>query len=596
MAEKTIQKFLGQVSDRGGEITKKVNQFDRLINCYSDLHRLRVRGGTIKQNGVTNAPAGITYGMYEYTMFATNVGLGFQYMKAVGSTLWVYGNQSTYGFAWRAHGQGGVPTVLGSGPTLFADMNGENAFDTSINVSGTLGAASTRTNIVLGSGSHAINALVGAIITIDYGSGKKERKVILGNTATTVSISEDDPLNSAPASGTSYTIKPSGHNVYLASNGVYAKVNPKKVADTTLEETITDGYTRLDNEGAYSYPAQGIVAFGGRMYTWNNDTLRWSDLNNADNFSMNATMKFPGGIFMVKPFSDNVLIVYERRKITAIIGTDPLTQDYQIISENEGLLTSQVVSNYTSIGRTMQIYVNNNHQVKAITPEIIRDQTRETKALTLSQNYVQDKMRGGTFSINCAAVSPDGMYHIARSDGTALVLDLKASELLNFEEWLWHEEVRPPTNTPNVFGYLNGYLVGGSYSNGQLYQFYLDSVYTDDGSPIDVTIERRGLQFEQFGDLVKWYSMNIAQGPSGGASTVNVYTKAGNTPTGNIDNLLGTYIANAGSKFRRFRIKNNPSLGEGSGTHIDYKITISSSVQVAPIESIQFTYFPGIIR
>jgi len=585
MSEQTIQKFYGQVSDRAGEISKKPKQFDSLINVSSDLSRLQKRKGTAKYQSVTHATGSKVYGLYEVTGI---IDTDFTMAKQSSGVMYFY--SSLLG-GWRNHTENvSFPTSR----SYFVEMNGENTYDATINISDTATGASTTTSVTLTTNtSQVVNALVGAILTVDYGSGRVEKKVVLANTASVLTLSADDPLDAAPPNTTTITIKSAGNNMYVAGGGQYAKFNPGRCIATISTTTMTDGYDRLDNVGVNSYASTGIEEFGGRVLSWSGNRVRYSDLNNGDNFSKNAYMDIPGSVFLCKRYTDDICIIYERTRTYALVGTDPATWKLKLIMENEGTNRPEMVNNYTSIGNTMQIFMNNNNQIKAITPEVLNARDREVKSLTLSKNYVQESLSASANYL-CAGITLDGIYVIARSDDTYLCLNMEASERTDFKEWIWHSEARPAAQLPYVLTLLNGFLNGGADDNGQVYTFY--SGNDDDGTAIAMTITRRGLQFEQFGDDTKWYSMNLATGPSGTTTTVTVNTEVNNTPTGAINNLLGTYDPSTGNKFRRFRIKNNPSLAEGTGKHIDYTITESSSVAVAPIEMIQFTYFAGIIR
>ncbi len=586
MGEKTLKNFLGMVLDKSGEVTRASNQFDLLLNVYTDLIRLNKRNGATKHQSVSHSTGSKVYGMYEIGAYIATQ--SFFTLKQSDTVLYAYDTAGT----WRNLTTHSFPLSR----LYFAELKGENTYDTSINITDTVAAGSTETAVKLTTNtSLTVNILEGAICKIDYGSGKVERKRIIGNSADTLYFNSADPLNSVPPTSQALTIRPSDTNVYVAGGGEYAKLNPTKCVATISGSTITGGYDRLDNEGAYSYKANGVCLFAKRALIWYGSRVRFSDLNNGDTFGKNSYIDFPGEVYLCKQFTDDICIIYTASQTFALIGTSPSSWNLQLISQNSGTKRPECVSNYVSTGSTIQIYIDQRSQVRAITQETIyQAKNREAKTLTLSKNYVQDSLDANA-NFSCAAVSPDGFYVIARTDNTYLVLNMEASERMDFKEWIWHKETRPAAQLPYCMEVINGFLTAGAAASGQMYAMYATGVYADDGTAIDYEINKRAFQVSQYGDTMKWYRLNITQGPSGGSTTVTVSSKAGNTPTGSISDLLGTYDPSTGKKFRTLRIKNNPSLLEGHGRHFDFKITESGSVQVAPIELIQLTYYENVI-
>lgn len=587
MGEKTIKNPLGMVLDKPGEITRAPNQFDLLLNVFTDLTRLNKRLGSTKHQSVSHSTGSKVYGLYEIGAYIATQ--SFFTLKQSDTVLYAFDTSGT----WRNLTTHSFPLSR----MYFSELKGENAYDTSINISDTAATGSTTTAVKLTTNtSLSLNVLEGAMLKIDYGSGKVERKRIIGNSADTLYINSTDPLNADPPNGQSLTIKPSDTNVYVAGGGEYAKLNPAKCVSMISGSTITGGYDRLDNEGAYSYKANGVCRFANRNLIWYGSRVRYSDLNNGDMFGKNAYLDFPGEVYLCKQFTDDICMIYTANQTFALIGTSPSSWSLEIIAQNSGTKRPECVSNYVSTGTTMQIYLNQRSQVRAITQETVyQAKTREVKTLTLSKNYVQDSLDSNA-NFSCAGISPDGFYVLARTDNTYLVLNLEASERTDFKEWIWHKETRPAAQLPYCLEVISGFLTAGAAASGQLYAMYATGVYADDGTAIDYEINKRAFQVSQYGDTMKWYSINITQGPSGGSTTMTVNSKAGNTPSGSISDLVGTYDPSSGKKFRALRIKNNPSLLEGHGAHFDFKITESGSVQVAPIELIQITYFEGIIK
>lgn len=586
MGEKTINTFFGQVSDRAGQIQKRIGHFDRLLNVYSDVTRLKKRPGTQKFQEVSHSTGSKTYGLTKIKALSESQ---FSYVKVVSGTIYVYDSGSQ---SWRNHTE---DTSRPNSRTYFAEMRGEDLYAGAIDIDDTADSGSTTTEIKLTTNTSLVtNILARTIVSVDYGSGKIERKVVIGNTADTLLLSSTDPLNSAPPATTTVHIGDSGLNLYAAGGGEYWKVNPDQCIATISGATMTDGFDRLDNEGAYSYPANGLCEFNNRILTWYGNRFRWSDLSNGDNFGKDAYGEVDGTIWLIKRFNDNIAIIYTTGAIYALIGTTPSNWSLRIITDKEGTNRPEMVDNYTSQAFTMQLYMNGRGQIKGITQESFTVRDREAKTMSLSRNYVQESLAASANYL-CAGVSPDGMYLISRSDNTYLALNLEASERLGFKEWVWHEESRPSAITPFCMESMDGFLVGGANASGQLYTFHVPEEVDDDGTAISMEIVKRAINVEQYGDLTKWYGLNIAQGPSGGSTTMSVYAKAGNDYNDAIDSLVQSYDPSAGKKFRRGAIKNNPSANEGTGDHLDFKISESSSVAVADIEAIQMTYFASII-
>ena len=583
--------FLGMAPDQAG-IEPPSNQFNRMENLYTDLRVIKKRLGVTKYGGITHATGSRVYGIYEPLGAASTPEFGI--VKHTDDDLYFL-NSSTWtqltGFA------------IQTSNSYFGEINMLQT-GASADVTDTAAASSSVTVINLTTGGLTPNAHVGKIVQVRHATGtpyRYEHKIIVGNTANTITVSSTEPLNEIPATGVGVRIYPTKVEMIVgvadtSTTGFYLKVSaPVAVAGIAGSSTAT-GMTRLDETvNTYGFGFRGIEIHQNRVFGWNNNRLRWSDLGNGEQFSKNNYLDFTTDIRRVKSFTDDIIIVYERSRVTAIRLSDPNPANWEtkVLSPNEGCNFPNCVANYFSSNYGLQFFVSTGNEIKAIPSDIFTDRTREAKIFSVSKNYIATDL---STAFSCMEVNKDGHLIIAMTNSIWWRLNVEASERTKFAYWIWSKDTRstsPMDLSSHVMVMCNGALVSGQRNTGQIDVLDAVGVYTDNGSAISTVLDKRSLQDSLFGDLCHFYTINIAHGVSGGSSLVYVYVVPDNTPAGSMGSSIASYNPSTGDKHREIRIPVSPSANKDRGKRLDFRFTEDGSVQMADIERIEISFYPG---
>lgn len=585
--------FLGMAPDQGG-IESAPNQFARLENCYTDLRVIKKRNGNVKWQSVTHATGSRTYGIYDPIGFPSVADFGT--IKNSDGDLYFFGPGSAWikmtGFA------------LQSADTFFGEIMMLQS-GASADVTDTATGASTTTIITLTTGGLTPNAHVGKIVQVRHATGtpyRYEHKIIIGNTANTITVSSTEPLNEAPANTVGVRIYPARVETVVgvpdtSTTGYYLKLAGDLAVAGVAGSSTSAGMTRLDNSvNTYGYGFRGIEIHQNRVFGWNNNRLRWSDLGNGEQFSKNNFLDFTTNIRRVKSFTDDIIIVYERTKITAIRLSDPNPANWElkVIAPMEGCNFPKCVANYFSANYGLQFFVSLSGEVKAIPADIFTDRAREAKIFSVSKNYINTDL-GNTFS--CMEVNKEGHLIVALTNSVWWRLNVEASERTGFKHWIWSKDTRPTSPTDwssNVLAISSGGLMlSGRRGSGQVDVLDVAGQYSDDGTSISIVIDKRSLQDSLFGDLCHFYTINLAHGVYGGSTTVFVYVVPDNTPSGSMGSSIASYNPSTGDKHREIRIPASPTTYKDRGKRLDFRFTEDGSVQFPDIERIEITFYPG---
>lgn len=585
--------FLGMAPDQLG-IEAAQNQFTRMENCYTDLRVIKKRFGCGKWQGVTHATGGATYGLFE-PVGSPSVG-EFGTIKHTDDDLYFF---NVFSSTWIQM----TGMNVGFADSYFGEINMIKS-GASADVSDTTASGSTTTVINLTTGGLTPNAHVGKIVEIQHATGtpyRYERKIIIGNTANTITVSSNEPLNEAPASSKTVKIYPVRVEVVTAmadssTTGMYIKLAAAVAVAGISGSSTATGMTRLDETiNTYGYGFRGIEVHQNRVFGWNNNRLRWSDLGNGEQFSKNAFLDFTTDIRAVKSFTDNIIIVYERTRVSAILTDDanPANWQLRVISPLEGCNYPRCVANYYSANYALQFFVSTGLEIKAIPSDIFTDRNREAKVFSVSKNYINSEL---TSAFSCMEVTKNGHLIVAMTNSIWWRLNVEASERTKFAHWIWSKDTRsssPTDRSSRVLVRSGSYFLSGRTQSGQIDGLDVDGVYSDDGTSYSLVLDKRSLQDSLFGDLCHFYTFNIAQGPSGGSTTVSLYVVPDNTPAGSMGSAIASYNPSTGDKHRELRIPVSPSSNKDRGKRLDFRITEDGSVQFADIERIEITFYPG---
>ena len=586
-----MDNFLGMAPDQAG-IEPPVNQFNRMENLYTDLRVIKKRLGVVKYGEITHATGSRVYGIYEPLGSAATPEFGI--VKHTDDDLYFL-NSSTWtqltGFTLQsADSFFGEITMLQSGA--------------SADVTDTVAASSSVTVINLTTGGLTPNAHVGKIVQVRHATGtpyRYEHKIIVGNTASTITVSSTEPLNETPAAGIGVRIYPTKVELIAAcadtsTTGFYLKVSASVAVAGIAGSSTATGMTRLDNTvNTYGFGFRGIEIHQNRVFGWLNNRLRWSDLGNGEQFSKNNYLDFTTDIRRVKSFTDDIIIVYERSRVTAIRLSDPNPANWEtkVLSPNEGCNFPKCVANYFSSNYGLQFFVSSGNEIKAIPSDIFTDRVREAKIFSVSKNYIASEL---TSAFSCMEVNKDGHLIIAMTNSVWWRLNVEASERTKFAHWIWSKDTRstsPLDLSSNVMVMCNGALISGQRGTGQIDTLDAIGVYADNGTAISTVLDKRSLQDSLFGDLCHFYTINIAHGVSGGSSLVYVYVVPDNTPAGSMGSSIASYNPSLNDKHREIRIPVSPSSNKDRGKRLDFRLTEDGSVQMADIERIEITFYPG---
>lgn len=586
---KSLVPFLGMMSDKSGSINRKPGHFDLLENCYADIDEIKKRKGYAKYID-THADGSTVYGMHYQQ---SSYGNQFRNVKMITGTNNLRFYNAT-GSAWITQNQHTYPTT----DTSFVEMDGFDEWNGAYNITESVKTGSTATDVKLnsGTGPWATNFLVGTIARFTRSASNVEYKEIIGNyhdgTDDHILFSADDPLNGIPASGIAIKIRQKGNMLYIAGGSEYSVISSQEAIAGISSTVSSSGYKALHGTAYAHNGFTGIATHANRVVGWKGRRLSLSDPGNGHNFGSNTYFDFQSDVRIAKSFSDNILIIYETNRIWALIGVSPISWELRLITDEFGTNYIKTVANYSSVAFTMQVFVSSDGNVKAITSDTFKQISREAKIQSLTENYIRDEFTE-TFNFICAGVDEDGKYTVFKTDSTFYTLNIAASERIGFKQWIWS---KGSTNFyPNIAVKIAGYLRLGNNSNGQMYTW--NSGYSDDSTAIAVTIRRRGLNFDRLGDKTKFKRLDITQGSKDSSTTITVKCEANNSGSSStIDYTLGTHDPSTGDKLRSYKIPNNPSLREGTGQMIDYQITESSSVKIAPIEDIAFRFKASVIK
>ena len=550
----TLDKVYGMSQDRAG-VELDDREFTDIVNWRNNnLEGFYERPGSVKVFNET------------HTGSATGVNGLHTFIDDSGTETYIKLDDS--GNVYKTTG-GSWTQITASAPT-FADantfivtMNTKNTGGSS-DVSGTTTSADT-TSVTDTAQSQTVNARVGSVLTVN-----NEIKLVTGNTGTQFFIAER--FDETPSSD-SFTIVARAQEFFIANGTQFYK------CDGTT-------FTRLDTS-TFAYAFTGIEAHQNRLFGWSGSRLHWSDVGVGEHFSRNAWRDFTTPIQRVKSIG-NVLIIYEKKRVTAMFGDNPDNFFFQPILDGVGTSSPKSVANYHGL---YQFFIDDNLGVVVLSTQSLRPSGEADEPFSVSRDYINNLILTQTSAnlhASCAEVDEDHL-HICIDDDW-YVLNIKASSKMGFKKWIWTRDSRPSNNDANVLGHFGTKFVSGPQDTGQVYE--IENGSDDAGTAISSTIEKQDWNPGNTPSRKKFYALRVVQPIAAASSTMNFFADPDGSTYGS---SLSTIDLNAASTSEhRYLFTGNPSDVKDTGRKISFKLTNTDSNQPTEIEQIELLFIPGL--
>lgn len=557
----TFNRFYGAHSDKAGvELSRQ--EYSQLLNVRSkELRVLKVRNGGAKLFATTENAGSKVYGLHTYVDDSATE----TYFKLSNGTL-----KKTTSGSWSSVG---AKTDFASADTWFATLSTKDT-GSSDSTSGTCDAANTATSLKKTGAGWTINAYVGQVVTVN-----NEVKRIVGNDADTLYVAER--FDSVPASA-SFTVNPRSQEVFFA-NGT----NFYKTDGTTL--------TQLDNS-VFAYAFVGVEAHSGRLWGWKGTRLHWSDLGVGQHFSRNSWRDFQTPIMRVKSFG-SVLVIYERRRVTAMFGDNPDNFFFVEVLNGIGTDAPKSVASYGDY----QFFHSTELGICVVSVQAIAKKDGN-EPLSISKGIFHDDLfsQSDANRANAAAETHDGLYHLCVDDDW-YVLDIEGSfsaprDQAGRVNWIFTKDDRPDAMDANVMGHFGNRLVVGSQDSGQVYEIEKAATYTDDGTNISWVIEKQDILPGEFAQWNKWTQLQVSQEPSTAACSINYYFTPGGDSYGSIVETVDLFAATTSIHKVRVTAAVVSDVPKNMGRLFSFKVTGSTDCDVPEFAQFNLLYRPGILR
>jgi len=552
----TLDKFYGMVQDRSGvEVDNK--EFYDLTNVRNNnLEGIYERTGAVKVFTQT------------HTASSTGVLAVHTYVDDVGAKTYikVTDNGKTYkstGGAWSE--------ITASAPTF----TNANTFVVTMSTKDTGAANSTSgtttdsdsTSITDTGETETINTHVGRCLTVN-----NEVKLVTGNVADQFYIAEKFDEN---PSADAYTINPRAQEFFVANGTDFYKCD-----GTTFTNLSTS---------TFAYAFDIIEAHQSRLFGSKGTRLHWSDLGIGEHFSRNAWRDFQTPIQAVKSIGD-VLIVYERDRVTAMFGDNPDNFFFQEILGSIGTTSPKSVANYHGL---YQFFLNESLGVVVLSTKSLAPEGQPDEPFSVSRDYLSDDITGQSAANIQASVGEvdKDHYHLC-IDNDWYVLNVKASGKTGFKKWIWSKDDRPDAMDAQVLGHFDQKFVSGPQDDGQVYE--LETGTSDDGTSISTTIEKRNWNPNNISAVKKFWALRAVQPVAGAAAVMNFFADADGVTYGS---AITTIDLNAvTSDENKYTFTGNASDNKNTGRKISFKLTKTSANPMTEIEQLELLYVPGIVN
>jgi len=550
----TLDKFYGMVQDRSGvEVDDK--EFYDLTNVRNNnLEGLCERKGAVKVFSQTHT--GSATGTLAVHTFVDDSGTK-TYIK-IDDTGKTY--KST-GSSWSEI-TASAPTFTNAN-TFVVTMSTKDTGSAN-STSGTTTSA-TPTGITDTGETETLNEHVGRCLTVN-----NEIKLVTGNTAAEVFIAEK--FDEEP-SADSYTINPRAQEFFVANGTDFYKCD-----GTTFTNLSTSNF---------AYPFEIIEAHQGRLFGCVGTRLHWSDLGIGEHFSRNAWRDFQTPIQAVKSIG-NVLVVYERDRVTTVFGDNPDNFFFQEVLGSIGTTSPKSVANYHGL---YQFFLNESLGVVVLSTKSLAPEGQPDEPFSISRDYISDDITGQSAANlqACVGEVDEDHYHLC-IDNDWYVLNVKASGKTGFKKWIWTKDDRPDAMDAQVLGHFDQKFVSGPQDDGQVYE--IETGTDDDGTAISTTIEKRNWNPGNAPSVKKYWALRAIQPVAGASAVMNFFAIPDSTTYGSAITTID--LNTASSDEHKYRFTGNPSAVKNSGRKISFKLTKTSANPMTEIEQLELLFIPGI--
>lgn len=552
----TIDQFFGMVRDRDGiEMAKQ--EFYSIINAYNNkLEGLVTRLGVQKYAAQTDATGSKVYGM-------------FTFRNDAGTELYIKVNSA--GNVFKNTGSGAWSQITASAPTFtaadtwFAQLNTLKT-GASADISGTLESADS-TTITDNDAAYTINAYTGHILSVANG----EKKLIAANNATKIFCKER--FDETPTGA--FNVYPRQIEFFMANGTDFYK------CDGTT-------FTRLDNS-TFAYSFTGITSHGQRIFGWKGTRLHFSDAGVGEQFSRNSWQDFQSTIQCAQPLQTK-LVIYERKRVTVMTGDSPDNYTFTEVLSEIGTCAPKSVASYAH----MQFFLSDDLGICVVSNEKLAAFGQKLEPISISDNFLNTDILNHTAAQLAAAVGTvhQGKYYLfINTDCYVLhvIESLMAPRDSNQNiQWVYTKYSYPSGILPNVLGNYGTAIVSGSNTSGQVYQLECPGVYTDDGTAITRTIEKRDWSVDGGKADKVFHSLKISEPLTAGSVTENLYFDADGNTYGSAD---GTYDLSTEASFEHdVKIPSSLTDPKDRGKRISFKIESVTSIASSSIEEIVLLY------
>lgn len=547
----TLDKFYGMVRDRTGPEMHNAEFYDLTNMRNNNLEGLKPRPGSTKVFSETETSGSKVYGLHT---FRDDSGTEI-YLKACNTRIY----KSTGG-SWSAISG---KTDFAATTHFFATLNTKDT-GAANSTSGTTTSADTTSITDSGSG-WTVNDYVGEVLTVN-----SEIKLVTANTNEKIFVSER--FDEEPSSD-SFTVNPRAQEFFVANGTDFYKCDGAT-------------FTRLDNS-SYAFAFTGIESHASRLFGWKGTRLHWSDLGVGEHFSRNSWKDFTTPIKCVKSIG-NVLIIYERNKVTAMFGDSPDNFFFQEILVGIGTNSPKSVANYHGL---YQFFLDENLGIAVLSMKSLQPSDEGEEPFSISRDYINSLISAqssANIAAACAEVDEDH-YHLCIDDDW-YVLNVKASNKSGFDKWIWTVSDYPNAIDANVLGHFGTKFVSGAQDNGQVYE--LETGTDDDGTAIATTIEKRNWNPGNMPNRKKFWALRVTQPIAGSSTTMSFSADPDGTTYGSA--IETVELSTAGTDEHRYEFTGNPSDVKDTGRKISFKLTNSTGGLMTEIEQVELLFYPGI--
>ena len=563
LSTRTITRFLGMVTDRSG-FEMGESEFAELKNLdHNGISGLKKRRGSEKYEEVTH-----TTGDQVEKVFTYRDDDGTEtYMKIAGGKLWKW-NGTTYV-------QVDTDTFT-DGDTSVAIMQTKEVGGASLD-NGT-STDSGPMSISDSAAAYTINEHTGNILVVNG-----ETKFVTHNTTQKISIGDrfDNENNN-----NAYNLYNQKRTVFISTGSEFLKANA-----TVIE--------RLDNGSDYAYAFNRIASHEQRLWGIIANQAHYSDIGVGEHFSRGSIFNFSYPLASLGEL-DDVIAFHGRKGVEVIYGNNPDNFFRQVAMTDVGCMAPASVATYPG----HQFFLDDILGVVILSRRELRQENEGLEPISVSYDYINEDIFSHTSDeLEAANGYVKGDYYYLRIGDDVYKLNVTASlstpQKFGKIVWIWSKEEYPDAIIPNTMGLHGTALVFGSTASGQTYEVHKDDVFDDDGSEIEMVIEKTDWNADKKLSDKNYDSMHVIMDTTTELVNLLFFFAPGGTDYGHSEQEVDLSIVN-GRDYRDHEVPVPSNPGDPSGKKdvgrlFSFKILEKGKAEVPEIESIELHYTPGIV-